>query len=133
MPTNAIVTLTVQWTPPSAAANSGSVTFAVTAPHNAQSVGQLDVNPAVTAPDVVPVPFGSVDKAKVAVVKNLTSSEIGLRINGAVADNVKIPAGGEWMYAAATAPAATALSSLDVVILTAPSAVEQVAYYVFGD
>lgn len=133
MSTNVTVTLTVQWTPPSAAANSGSVTFAVTAPHNAQSVGQLDVNPAVSPPDVVPVPFGSVDKAKVAVVKNLTSSEIGLRINGANADNIKIPAGGEWVYAAATAPAATPLTALDVVILTAPLAVEQIAYYVYGD
>ena len=85
MASQASVTVSIQFTPPSAPVGSGTAVFQVTANHNAQNVGQIDVNPADPPATVFPLPFGSVAKAKILVVKNLMSSEIGVRINGSTA------------------------------------------------
>ena len=133
MASQASVTVSIQFTPPSAPVGSGSAVFQVTASHNAQNVGQIDVNPADTPATIFPVAFGSVAKAKILVVKNLMSSEIGVRINGAVADTFQLAAGGEFCYVCSAFPATTPVTSVSVVTTASPAAVELIQYWVFGD
>jgi hypothetical protein len=133
MPTNVTVTASIQWTPPSAPANSGNATFNVVSAVNAQNVGQIDVQTTDAPATAFPIPFGSVAAAKVILIKNMMSSEIGVRINGAVADTFRIPAGGWVMYAAPVGPNATPWSSATVVTTATPAAIENVQFFVYGD
>lgn len=133
MPTNATVSASLQWTPPSAPVNSGNAKFDVVAGVNAQNVGQIDVNTSVTPGTAFPVPFGSIEAAKVLVIKNMMSSEIGVRLNGAEVDTFRVPAGGFMMYAAPQAPGASPISSAQIVTTASPSQVQQVDFFVYGD
>lgn len=133
MASTATATLTLQWTPPSAAVNSGNVTFSLSANHNAQNVGQIDINPADAPPTTFVIPFGSVGKAKIAVLKNLMSSEISVRLNGAVTDTFVLPANGEFVYAASSTPSTVPLTAISIITSAAPAAVEQINYWILGD
>lgn len=127
------VNLTVQYTPPSAPANSGNITYQVSASCQAQNVGQIDINPSDTPSTVIPIPFGTVNSAKVLVIKNKGSVDVGVRLNGALADNFKISANGEMAYVVPAAPTATPVTSASIVIITAPTQIEYVEYMTFGD
>jgi hypothetical protein len=133
MPTPVTVTASVQWTPPSAPANSGNATFNVVAQVNAQNVGQIDVQTTDAPATVFALPFGSVAAAKVLVIKNMMSSEVGVRINGAVANNFRVPAGGMVVYAAPVAPGAEPWTSVSVVTTATPAAIENVQFFIYGD
>jgi len=133
MASQASATVSLQFTPPSAPTGSGTAVFQVTANHNAQNVGQIDVNPADVPATVFPIPFGSVAKAKILVIKNLGTSDVGVRINGAVADTFQLAAGGELCYVCATFPATTPITAVSVVTTASPPVVEAVQYWVFGD
>lgn len=130
----ATMSVTLQWTPPGAAANSGLSSFATTTNYNAQNVGEIDVQPTATPATVIPVPFGAVSSAKMILVRNMTSAEIGIRLNGANADTLSLPAGATFSISSATTATGTPVSSASVV-LTTPSVttIEKVYYYVFGD
>jgi hypothetical protein len=125
--------LSVQWTPPNAAVNSGNSSFQVQGPYNAQQVGQIDVQTTDIPGTIFPVQFGSISKAKVVIIKNMMSSEIGIRLNGAIANNFNLPSGGEVVYASPTGPAAVPLTAIDVVTTASPTATEQINTFVFGD
>lgn len=127
------VGLTAQWTPPNAAVNSGNASLAVQGTYNAQQVGQIDVQTSATPGDTFNVQFGSIAAAKLVIIKNMMSSDIGIRINGSVTDNFKLASGGEFVYAAPAAPSSSPLASLVVAITAAPTAVEQINTFVFGD
>jgi hypothetical protein len=133
MASTATATFTLQYTPPSAPTNSGSATFTVTANHNAQNVGQIDVNPADTPPTSFDIPFGSVAKAKILVIKNLLDADVGVRLNAAVADQFQIAAGGEMIYACSAAPATTPVTSALIRTTAAPAAVGFIQFWVLGD
>lgn len=133
MPSQATATLSLQYTPPSAPTNSGNAVFSLSASFNAQNVGQIDVNPSDTAPTTFPIPFGSVSKAKILVIKNLGTTDIGVRLNGSPSDNFQISAQGELAYVCQTAPATTPITSASIVTTASPPAVETIQYWVFGD
>jgi hypothetical protein len=84
MTSAATATLSLQYTPPNAAANSGNVLYPVVANYNAQNVGQFDILSTETAPVVNNVPFGSVTQCLMLVVKNGQATDIGVQINGGV-------------------------------------------------
>ncbi len=133
MASTATLSITLQWTPPSAAVNSGNVVFSLSANHNAQNVGQIDINPSDAPPTTFVIPFGSIAKAKIAILKNLMSSEISVRLNGAVTDTFVLPANGEFVYAASSTPATVPLTAISIITSAAPAAVESVNYYLVGD
>jgi hypothetical protein len=80
----ATATLSIQYTPPNAAPNSGSVLYPVVANYNAQSVGQFDILPTEVAPLTNSIPFGSVSQCLMLVVKNGQATDIGVKLNGGV-------------------------------------------------
>jgi hypothetical protein len=127
------VTLGIQYTPPSAPANSGNVSYQVAASCQAQNVGQIDVGPTDAPATVFPIPFGSIEAAKVLIVKNRGSVDLGLRLNAALTDSFKIPPGGEFVFAAAAAPGTTPITSAAVAVITSPPASECCEYFAFGD
>ena len=133
MPTSASATLSLQYTPPSAPANSGSAVFQLTASFNAQNVGQIDVNPVDLPAAIFVIPFGSVAKAKILVIKNLLSADVGVRLNGAVADTFQLSTQGEFAYICQTAPTTTPVISASIVLTASPLAIETLQYWVFGD
>ncbi len=133
MPTNVTVNASVQWTPPSAPANSGNATFNVVAPCNAQNVGQIDVQTTDAPNTSFAIPFGSVAAAKILIIKNMLSAEIAVRLNGSGSDNFRIAAGGVLMYSAPIAPGSTPLSSVTVLTTASPSVIENVQFFVYGD
>ena len=123
----------IQWTPPSAASNSGNSVLATAGTEDAQSVGKIDVPPGTTAATVFAIPFGSVDAAKVCVVQNLMSTEVGVRLNGAVADDFTLGPGQKFSVDGPVAGTTTPITSVDVVTTADPAATEFVQYWVFGD
>jgi hypothetical protein len=84
MTSAATATLSIQYTPPNAATNSGSVLYPVVANYNAQNVGQFDLLSTETAPIVNPVPFGSVSQCLMLIIKNGQATDIGIQINNGV-------------------------------------------------
>jgi hypothetical protein len=127
------VTLGVQWTPPSAAANSGSSTFPVTGTYNAQNVGQHDIPVATPPGTVFAIPFGSIQAAKLLLIRNMMSSDVGVRLNGHVTDDFLLPPGGELIYAAPSAPGSNPVASASIVTVGSPTVIENVIYFVMGD
>ena len=133
MPTPVTVAATLQWTPPSAPANSGTATFNVVAQVNAQNVGQSDVQTSDTPGTAFPMPFGSVQAAKVMCIKNMMSSDVGVRLNGHGSNDFRVPAGGMVMYACPAAPGADPVSSASIVTTASPASVENVQFFIYGD
>lgn len=123
----------IQWTPPSAAVNSGNSTLSTSGTENAQSVGRIDIPPATVTMTVFPIPFGSVGAAKVCVIQNLMSTEIGLRINGSVTDNLTLGPGQRFSVDGPVAGATTPLISVDIVTTADPANTEFVNFWVLGD
>jgi hypothetical protein len=128
-------TLNIQYTPPSAPANSGVASLVVGGTYNGGQAGSIDVPTTiiVSPPTVIPVPFGSVAAAKLLIIRNNMSSEIGVRLNGAVANTFNLPPGGEFVYAVPTTPGAIPLTSADVIPTVVPTVTEQIHFFVFGD
>ncbi len=128
-----IVNTTVTWTPPGTPENSGVATLATSGVENAQSVGKHDILTSISPASVLSIPFGSVDAAKVAIVENLMTTEIGLRLNGAVANVITLGPGQRFILEGAVAGGTTPLTQLDIEIITAPTATEFVLWWIFGD
>lgn len=123
----------VQWTPPGAALNSGNASYNLSSSYNAQNVGEVDV-PGATAPaTVIPIPFGQVQSCKLLLIKNMMSNDIGIRINGAVADNFQVATGTIAFIAMPQSPVMNPVASLDFVTTATPGGTETVAFFVFGD
>ena len=80
----ATATLALQWTPPNAATNSGSVMYPVVSNYNAQNVGQFDIMSSQTAPVTNAIPFGSVTQCLMLIIKNGQATDIGVKFNGGV-------------------------------------------------
>lgn len=127
------VNMTLQYTPPSAAANSGLATLAFTGTENAQSVGRLDVPNGTIIGTVLPIPFGAVGSAKVCVVQNLMSTAVGVRLNGAVADEFELGPGQAFALIGGVPGSTLPLTQVDVVTTADPAATEFINFWVMGD
>lgn len=130
---NFTATLNLQYTPPGAPVNSGVAAMSVGGTYQAGQAGSIDVPPGTTVDTVLGVPFGSVSKAKLLVLKNGLSSELGVRLNASVTNNFNVPPGGVVSYAVPVAPGAVPLTQVDIVTTVDPSATERVLFWCFGD
>jgi len=126
------VTLGVQFTPPSAPVNSGVSTFGAQGNCDAQNVGTIDVPTTMTPPTTYDIPFGSVASASMVLVKNNMTAAVGLKINGSVTVNFDLAPGAIFMMAGPTASAGVPLISVSATVTAAPTATEQLSYFVFG-
>lgn len=127
------VSLGVSWTPPGAALNSGNSTFQVQASCNGQSVGQIDVPTTYTPGTQLNIPFGNIASAKVVIIKNMMSGEVGVRLNSAVTNTFNLPPGGEFAYASPASPTAVPLTAVSIAPLAAPATTESCYFFVYGD
>jgi hypothetical protein len=131
MASTATVTVSIVYTPPSAPTNSGTVSLTVPVSLDAQNVGQIDI-PASTAPaTALAIPFGSVNSARIILVKNLTSQELVLKLNGGLAIS-NITANGEFLYVCPTDPLALPMSSASLTTTAAFPGLEAIQYWVMG-
>jgi hypothetical protein len=125
--------LTISWTPPGAALNSGNSIYQLQATYNGQNVGQVDITTAYVPAALVSIPFGNVTAAKVLFVKNMMSQEVSVRLNGAIADTFNLPPGGEFLYAIPAAPLAVPMTSATISAAAAPAVTESVQFFLLGD
>lgn len=126
-------TLSLQYTPPGAPVNSGVASLAAGGTYQAGQAGYIDIPPGTVVGTAFPVPFGSVSAAKVLVVRNNSAQEIGVRLNGAVANNFNIPAGGEFAYVVPSAPVSAPLTQVVIVTTVDPTATDTVLFWCLGD
>lgn len=131
--TNVTVNLSDTYTPPGAPANSGTATYQVIATCAAQNVGQIDINPSDAPATVIGIPFGSVGSLKVLILKNLGTVDVGVRLNAAVADNFRLPPGGELVWAAPVAAGGTQITAVNISVITSPMSAEFIQYQCHGD
>ncbi len=133
MPLVSTSNISLTYTPPGAPQNSGVANFSIQSQYNASSIGQIDVNQLTMVNSVISVPFGSVNKAKLIMVKNNTTSDVSISVNGSSTPIFKIAQGAVMMFSSQNSPADTDIASIDITILTTPSTIENILYYVFGD
>lgn len=132
----ATVTLNIQWTPPGAQVGSGNSAYTTQLSYNGQNVGSLDIQTTTPITTIMPIPFGPIVQAKVVIIRNNMSSDIGIRLNGAVADQFRLASNAEFVMASPTAPigAPTGLiTSASITTTAQPLSVENVSFWVFGD
>jgi hypothetical protein len=127
------VACSVVFTPPGANVNSGQSSFPSQGTYGAQCSGNIDVPSGTVLGTSYSIPFGSVAAAKLLIVKNMMSSDIAVRLNGAVTDTFRIAAGGEFMYASPATPSGTPLASALFMTTASPTADEQVLFVTLGD
>jgi len=134
MANTAVTSISVQWTPPSAPVNSGQSTFTLQASYNAQQVGQQDVPSGTPPATVFTVAFGSVNKAKLLVIKNLMTSDVDVRINGSL-DAVTLSPQSMFIYGGLTDPTTGVhpITAATVTTLVTPTNLETFQTFVFGD
>jgi hypothetical protein len=133
MASTATTSASVIYTPPLGSPNSGSATFQTASAYNAQNIGTMDI-PAGTLPGTLfPVPFGTVNSAKVLIVKNNTTDEVGFRMNGAGADIFRLVANGVFHIEMPASPTLNPIVDATIVILVSPSVMQSANYFVFGD
>ena len=82
---------------------------------------------------IMDIPFGSIEEAKVLFIKNMTSADIGVRLNGSVADIFSLATGAEFAYISPAVPTLTPLASAQIVTTASPSVKEQILVFVYGD
>jgi len=123
----------VTYTPPKAAANSGQSTLGTSGVYNAAAVGSIDIPNGTIVGTVFSIPFNSVDNAKTVIIRNDMTSDVGVRLNGAVADNFELAPSGEMIISNPVAPGTTPITQIDVVTTADPTNLERLFYFVFGD
>jgi pectate lyase len=134
MANTVIFTGTLQWTPPAAPTNSGQSSFSVQASYNAHNVGSLDI-PSGTAPATeIQIPFGQVNEARFMVVKNLMTTDVDLKLNGSV-DLITLPPQGQhmWICPVDLTDGANPLTEASITVLTSPTVVQNILFWVYGD
>lgn len=109
-----------------------SKTFALSSPFQAQSEGTIDVPAAEVTSTVHAIPFGSIAKATLAIIKNRTDQELSLKVNGSAALQ-NIPIGAVVMFGAEALGIATDLTAISVTSTTSEVAAGYIDYFVFGD
>lgn len=121
------------YTPPKAATNSGHSILGTTNAYNASAVGSIDVPNGTTIGTIFSIPFNSIDEAKTIIIRNDMTSDIGIRINGAISDNFELSPSGEMIISNPVAPGTTPITQIDIVTTVDPINLERIYYFVFGD
>lgn len=130
---NQTASLTVSLSFPLGSENP-ALEFTTSCPFTAGQPGYMDIPGATLANVAFAVPFGTVASPTVVYVKNLSGHDMGVRLNGAVADEYQIPANGQAIFGGfPAAAAANPLASLSLVTTTAQVTDGQVFFAVFGD
>ena len=111
-----------------------SLEFITNCPFTGSQTGYIDIPGATLSAVSFAVPFGSVASPTLVFLKNMSGHDLGVRLNGAVADEYQVPANGQQVLIASPAAAgANPLDSVDVVTTTAQVTDGQVFFAVFGD
>ncbi len=126
-------TLNLKYTPPGSPPGSGVAALVVAGTYQAGQSGSTDVPPGTVVGTAFAIPFGSVTAAKLFVIRNNTSSEISIKLNSSGSANFNIPAGGEFVYSAPTAPDAVPLTAVSFLTTVDPTEIERVLWWCFGD
>lgn len=130
---NFTTSLGIQWTPPAAADNSGNSTLSTAGTEQAQSVGTIDVPNGTVVGSVLPIPFGSVGAAKVCVVENKMSTEVGVRLNGSLSDEFTLGPGQRFAVSGPVAGSTLPLTQVELTTTADPTQTEKINYWIFGD
>jgi hypothetical protein len=135
MANTVVLQSSIQWTPPSAPANSGQSAFTTQASYNAQNVGSIDVPSGTIVSTEIDIPFGSVEKARVFIVKSLMTSDVDVKINGSADPIFSLAPGGSFRYEAPIDPSTGVypITSASITILVSPTHIEQLNFWVMGD
>lgn len=132
MATTVTTNVSFQYTTPAGPPNSATASFTVASANNAQQVGVIDI-PAGTLPSTTfPVAFGSIGSAKVLAIKNGTSDEIGIQLNGSP-DIFRLVAGGLFLISESASPSLGPITDATIQIHVAPVTLVFVQTFVFGD
>jgi len=131
--TNSTLNVSISWTPPGAPVNSGNVVTSLTTSSNSQNVGRIDVKASDGLRTEFAVPFGSIEAVKMLFLKNSTSVEMGLRINGSPSDIFSIPPGGLFFNGSNSATIDTPIYSISLYNLDVTGSTENIDYYLFGE
>lgn len=102
-------------------------------PYNDSAVGFIDVPDTTAMAVVFPISVGGITKIKAYYLSNKTGQALGVRLNGAVADEFNLPDGSALMMFCPTAPAANPLASISLVTTALQVGDGQILYRVFGD
>lgn len=129
----ATLALSLTYTPPGGAANSGKVSASAGPTYTPQCASTIDVPPSTATGATFAVDFGTVAEAQILLVKNGLPQDLNVFFNGATAGACPLPAGG-FIAVGATAAAGAQLSSVDLVTtaLSATAATGAIETHVFG-
>jgi hypothetical protein len=133
MADTATIGFSVTWTPPLAPVNSGQSTMNVQTVYNGGPTGSIDIPTGTIVGTTFDIPMAALSAAKTVIIKNMMSTEIGIRINGSITNNFNLPPGGMFAVAGATAPLAVPLTAVTIVTTADPTVTERVHYFAFGD
>ncbi len=104
-----------------------------TAPYTASNVGIIDI-PATTAADTeFEIPVGSIAKIKAFKLVNTNDLDMGIRFNGAGADEFQLAPGGMIEMAQPVASDANDLTAISVVTTDTQVTAGTFEFHVFGD
>lgn len=106
---------------------------ALSVPHQAESVGTVDIPDTTASGTATAIPFGSIGVgATLLMVKNTNNQDMMLTLNGS-ANLHRIPPGGVYLFAAPLAAGATPLTAASVKTTATQSGDGTVEYLVLGD
>ena len=125
----------IQWTPPSAPINSGQSTISITTTYNELNTGAVCVQVGASVGSVIPIPFGTVTKAKCFILKNTSLDDVDVSINGSLTPNFTLPSVSTVQYGCASNPTVGThpIASVSLTTLTAPTSIDKIEFWVFGD
>ena len=109
-----------------------SKTLSLSCPFQGQSEGTIDVPAAEVTATAHVIPFGSVAKATLVVIKNRTDQELSLKVNGSLALQ-NVPVGGIVMFGQEVLGMAADLTAVSLTSTTSETAAGYIDYFVFGD
>ena len=129
---NATINATLSYSPPSASAVTSA--FSVLSSYTAIEVGTLDIPDTTVAATSFPLDFGTIGtNGKLLVIKNRNNQDMGVRLNGAVADNFSLAPSGLMMISNPADPTTGAvLTSCAVTTTDVQAGVGLLDYWVFG-
>jgi hypothetical protein len=114
----------------------GTVTVppvSVSVPYQATFGGDVDVPALAAAATVFALSFGSIASATGLLVQNNTGQDLGVRINGAIADEFQVPDGSCKAFALPATPATNGVTAISLVTTEEQVLAGSIAYRLFGD
>lgn len=111
---------------------SQNKTTTVSVPYTSMVEGELDVPDQTAGSTAFTIPVGTIAKITGLYIKNNTTQELSLKINGSAALN-NVPAGGTVEQASPDDAAASALASASLTTTATVDGAGTIAYKVYGD